>query len=972
MKKIEINPEKARVKGNILVNFEDVLSKTNFEDFHVKHETKSNLKWKNHDRTWIRLNPKAEKLYMTLTAQPTSIEPTDGISTLAIHLYYINSQNEQIPVSSQTIYIYDGNNLIGNTVSDENGNATYEFHSEIQGVHKLKVSTLHSNGFDAVSQSLNVIVYVTTTLTLTPRRLDVGHGEIIELKAELKDNNGKGVYGKSIRFYEGTRYLDIVKTDNKGIAIKRYVESENRGIETVINVTSGTPVLRKNTQTTITGTLKTIDGTPIPNKTVQLFMGYSGYRRVEAQTNSNGVFTIDYTPEVEDTREYFLVFMSTVNNQSTNEYRDYEPCLYELGSLPINKALPTVTGGNASGIKDSTVSWVCTVPSDYTGNIFVYSVDENGHYTDNTAGDSMLSSTRDFPEVEKTDLGNGLTKVIWHGWVNRVAGNRLKNKVGTFNIRYRLYDDEKYDDTFSSVKTVELRQKAKITLNSPRTLETKETTISGTAYNVLGEPLNGNITIKYAGQTETVEVVDGNFTHQLLPTYRSYNINNNHTTEITAEYTYAASGYWSNLNTTASSYSYNIKNKQNGIFINQSGDLNLSKFRNLITHELTDLYIRANQENSNALLHSIISTLTTGNIRDSFTIHAVFNCIRAPDGTWYLDNGRIQESRISDLKTHIDELLTYDIDGICMDYIRKADSTLNQYTESDITDALTELTDYIKEKTVGRTVMISACVMAEPSSSTTVYGQNYNVFTRKCDYIIPMLYLYDYSSVNTSTPVKSQGYNWQQSVLEQIHEISGKDNVYPCITTYHGDSNTSTHNTVEEYVNQVLSMWGYGVEKKHLQRSIIYFRYGLITDYPPNLSLMSSPLESIDNENESVALRYGGLLNNVTAGGTVTVNRGGDLKLSLKTSWGAKLPNLNNGSDISRISVKVDGVTLTDNDNNVIYFRESEYDNFTLPIPWSWLNNKSSATIQVVCLGNATKRLLTSRLTWTVNINDSN
>ena len=228
--------------------------------------------------------------------------------------------------------------------------------------------------------------------------------------------------------------------------------------------------------------------------------------------------------------------------------------------------------------------------------------------------------------------------------------------------------------------------------------------------------------------------------------------------------------------------------------------------------------------------------------------------------------------------------------------------------------------------------------------------------------------MYDYSSVNTSTPVNSQGYLWQQSVLEQIHEISSKDNVYPCITTYHGDSATSTYNTTEEYVNQVLSMWGYGVEKKHLQRSIIFFRYGLMSQYPPKRSVLATPLESTDDDNETLAIRYGGLLNNVAAGGTVTVNRGGALNLTLRTKWGAKLPNLNNGTDVSRISVKIDGQTVTDDNNEIIYFRESEYNNFNLPIPWSWLSNKSSATIQVVCLGNSTKRLLTSRLTWELNI----
>lgn len=970
MKKITVKPEKARVKGNILSNFGEVLEKTSFEDFHVKHDLMNTFTWKNTEKQIIRLNPKAEKLYMTLTASPTSIEPRTGISTLNIHLYYKNRQNEDIPVSSQTIYIYDGKNLIGNTVSNSTGDATYEFSSAIQGIHELTIKTLHSNGFDGVSKKINISVYITPTLVLTPRVLDIEHGSVYTLTALMRDNNGVAVSGKDITFYEGVRKLGTSKTNSKGIATYRYLESDNRGVATVIELYNSNIVLRHNTETEIHGVLRTIDGNPIPNKMVQLFKGNSAYKRTQATTRQNGEFIIKYTPEDDNTYNYYLVFMSTIENQQTNEYITYEPCIYDLGELEVRKALGAVTGLNATGVKDEGVSWGVIVPKDYNGDIYAYQINEWGRFQYGNAGDSMLSTTKDCSDVTVTDYDENRVKITWeNNWVNRKAANTLKTKVGTFSIVYRLYNDTHYDETsYSTQNTLQMRQPAVITINAPRTLETKETTIEGTAYDVTGNPMNSSLTISYNNKHITVPVTDGRFSTQMMPEDRSYNISKNHVTPITAKYTYAESGYWSKLNATVNTYSYNIKNNQSGIFINGSPTFNLSAANELINNEIFDWYVRANQEGDLSLIKNIISLLNTNNLRSSVRIHAVFNCFRATDGTWYLEDDKLSNSRIESLKNHIDELLSLDIEGLCLDYIRRADTTPKSYTESDVTNALTVLTNYIKSKTEGKTILISSCVMPDVSSSTSVYGQNYNIFTRRCDYIIPMLYLYDYSTVNTSEPVKSKGYAWQQEVLEGIHEISGKDNVFPAITTYHGDSHTSTSCTTEEYTNQILSMWNYGVPEKYLQRSIIYFRYGLIGTYPPKRSVLTSALEDYYQNTDMTALEYGALINNKSEGKNVTYDLSDDaLYLTLKTKWGASLSPLYTYDAI----LKINGETVKTGDNELLVLSESEYQNYKISnITYPILRPDRTYTLELVVEGKPGRRIVAYRGAWILEVVD--
>ena len=68
MKKIKVNPLQARVKGNIIPDWEELLTKTSFEDFHVSREKISNITWKGRERSCIRLNSHGETVFLTVTS----------------------------------------------------------------------------------------------------------------------------------------------------------------------------------------------------------------------------------------------------------------------------------------------------------------------------------------------------------------------------------------------------------------------------------------------------------------------------------------------------------------------------------------------------------------------------------------------------------------------------------------------------------------------------------------------------------------------------------------------------------------------------------------------------------------------------------------------------------------------------------------------------------------------------------------
>ena len=319
MKKTIINPNRARVKGNILANWEDVLTKSNFEDFHVSREEISNIAWNKHSLKAIRLNGKGEPVKVGLTADNTSIYPNGSISNLSINVQYTkNGTLTALP--NHTVYLYDGSELLSTLVTDANGLATFEYSSNVQGTHTITARTPHMNGFEAGSARLNVNIIWTVELYLEPTSLYVGHGEIHQLKATLLDSANNPVPDKPIVFTEGVRALATVTTDENGVAVCEYMESTEQGTPTSITATSVPVRLDYGTSSQIKGKITTASGEIPVGEYIRLYSSKSTYAYVLASAliQEDGSFTLNYNPVVKGNYEYYLVYQGVLNYDSVN------------------------------------------------------------------------------------------------------------------------------------------------------------------------------------------------------------------------------------------------------------------------------------------------------------------------------------------------------------------------------------------------------------------------------------------------------------------------------------------------------------------------------------------------------------------------------------------------------------------------------------------------------------------------------
>lgn len=341
MKKAEIIPEAARVKGNLISDWDDLLSHSSFEDFHVSREKSSNINWQGINKKTIRLNSRAEPVLMDIQVGSERIMPDTETSTLAINLTYHErtggTSYEVEPVPYQPVYIYDDDILIASVASDVEGNVEYEYSSSNSGRHTITVSTPHLNGFDSCSETVEVIVLFVSTMELSPvYTLDLPFGTGKELVATLKDNLNNPVPNKPVVFYEGVRRLGTVTTDNEGNARWTYLESDNRGEPVRIQVVSN-PVFYEDEDVTVTGVLTTLDGTPLANKRVYLYHQYQAYYRAYDLTDSNGEFSLVYRVGMFPIPvDFFVVFQSTVEDTVDNEYELLEPNFVSIGEKTVN------------------------------------------------------------------------------------------------------------------------------------------------------------------------------------------------------------------------------------------------------------------------------------------------------------------------------------------------------------------------------------------------------------------------------------------------------------------------------------------------------------------------------------------------------------------------------------------------------------------------------------------------------------
>lgn len=647
-----------------------------------------------------------------------------------------------------------------------------------------------------------------------------------QLEIDTRFDYPKGHYTYSIQ-YAGDHYYASVETEKQTLDIRDEMEL------TVDNEVGGVITAPAKSTVTITGTIIDSIGESFNGSLTISSLGMDGGQG----TVTDGKFSVT----LDLNGGFFPV--STGDHVLTMTCNDGYYPLSKQYTLNVAKLNTTITGYNTGIIVDtnSLPRWQCKVPKDYKGTIYVYLVDEQGNYITGKASTSIVTSTNG---ISSSDLhtdniqgDNNNVNVWWEGRFdpnNTTAVNSLKNEVGVHSIKYVLINDSLYNNA-ESLATYYLRKPATITADTNiRRFEDEDVVINLRAYDPLGNALNGNLTVKIGSKSSTVQITNGVGKYTLPSSQRQYS-NTNHITDVSFTYKYADSGYWAGCNKTTNCRTYNVKSNTYGIFINapQTTNFDNDTYLKLKSLGITDLYVRANTDGGGYVyleaINHVISFLNDSNHRDEFRIHAVFNCVSDSAGTWYIgDDNKVTQERINDLKNHISNLLELNIEGICFDYIRRGSSTPDPEYEPDISNLVTELSSYVKENTPDKTVMISACVVGEYLNAISNYGQNYEVFENVCDYVIPMCYLYDYSSRNETTPVKSNGYAWQQRVVHGVYSQGKTNKSIPCITTYHGDSNASVLSDKEDLLYQIKGMWNYGLPDNKLKKSIILFRYGLL------------------------------------------------------------------------------------------------------------------------------------------------
>ena len=647
-----------------------------------------------------------------------------------------------------------------------------------------------------------------------------------QLEIDTRFDYPKGHYTYSIQ-YAGDDYYASVETEKQTLDIRDEMEL------TVDNEVSGVITAPAKSTVTITGTIIDSIGESFNGSLTISSLGMDGGQG----TVTDGKFSVT----LDLNGGFFPV--STGDHVLTMTCNDGYYPLSKQYTLNVAKLNTTITGYNTGVIinTNSLPRWQCKVPKDYKGTIYVYLVDEQGNYITGKASTSIITSTNG---ISSSDLhtdniqgDNNNVNVWWEGRFdpnNTTAVNSLKNEVGVHSIKYVLINDSLYNNA-ESLATYYLRKPATITADTNiRRFEDEDVVINLRAYDPLGNALNGNLTVKIGSKSSTVQITNGVGKYTLPSSQRQYS-NTNHITDVSFTYKYADSGYWAGCNKTTNCRTYNVKSNTYGIFMNapQTTNFDNDTYLKLKSLGITDLYIRANTDGGGYVyleaINHVISFLNDSNHRDEFRIHAVFNCVSDSAGTWYIgDDNKVTQERINDLKNHISNLLELNIEGICFDYIRRGSSTPDPEYEPDISNLVTELSSYVKENTPDKTVMISACMVGEYENAISNYGQNYEVFEDVCDYVIPMCYLYDYSSRNETTPVKSNGYAWQQKVIYGVYKQGKTNKSIPCITTYHGDRNASVLSDKEDLLYQIKGMWNYGLPDNKLKKSIILFRYGLL------------------------------------------------------------------------------------------------------------------------------------------------
>jgi hypothetical protein len=197
-----------------------------------------------------------------------------------------------------------------------------------------------------------------TSITLTLEPSSVKKDGLTTITAKLLDGNGNPVANQPISFFIGTTSLDSANTDTSGNAVKSYTANIDAGtyvinasysgsadfgsssgtINLIVNpftttLTVEVPSATQGKPVTLKATLKDENDNPVQGVNIQfqIYDGTNWSNIGSANTDSNGVASISYTPSNTGTFQVRAMFSGTTNYSqitgtgSLNVGVDYTP-----------------------------------------------------------------------------------------------------------------------------------------------------------------------------------------------------------------------------------------------------------------------------------------------------------------------------------------------------------------------------------------------------------------------------------------------------------------------------------------------------------------------------------------------------------------------------------------------------------------------------------------------------------------------
>lgn len=475
---------------------------------------------------------------------------------------------------------------------------------------------------------------------------------------------------------------------------------------------------------------------------------------------------------------------------------------------------------------DANAEFKCYYPIDATGKIEFYETDSNGEHIESTPI-AILNATNG------TNQTNGLKTILEH----QKYFSKKNRSGGIYYYTAKLIDDPKY----ATYETVPARYyyhvKAVITPTSTdiRAKEDENLTMTLTVKDSLNQPYNGilNYALAYNGSTTqgTIDVTNGVGTYTVPQEKRKVIIgNSNNVTKIVWKYESTSSGInddqKSRINTTLETRIYNISGELAGYFINTSSRFNDAQFKEMVQDSNhTDLFVfySALPTESNTNYQNVYNKKET----KQFRIHPVISVF--PNSEDIDDTTGYSTERLNLVKSAITKVLTDypDSAGICLDYMRyKTGKVIDTNHINTITEVMRQLVNHIKqlEKTNQRTYIITATVSPEVYTNErwkcNYYNQSYKEFSLSCDYVLPMLYVYDYiSSYNADKFYAMQ--DKFKKIISLAGKTTAKNNFVGILQTYNEKTSPITKLPVKEVIYNTMATYMLA------ENGYLYFRAGL-------------------------------------------------------------------------------------------------------------------------------------------------